>query len=86
MGKLPTWKLYSLVFIILHVGGTLWSIINGYRYFCEGLHPCDNNGVVLSWDVFFRRELFSIFWVSVMSGFITFMLVKDKGDKENEEE
>ena len=82
MKKLPLLKTYIIVFVIIFMGGTIWSIINGYQYFCEGLKACDQSGEVLSWNVFFKRKAFVLLWVATMSAFITFMLVKDRGKGE----
>lgn len=79
MNKRYIAKVYLIVFLILFVAGTIWSVINGYRYFCDGLQACDNTGQVLSWDVFWKRELLTLLWLVAMSAFITFMFVKDKG-------
>ena len=72
-------KTYTIVFVIIFVGGTIWSMINGYSYFCEGLKSCDKFGVVLSWEEFTRRQTFSVLFALAVSAFITFMLFKNKG-------
>ena len=78
MTKFSIFKLYCVVVIILFIGGMIWSVINGYRYFCEGLKACDQSGVVLEWDVFWRRNFDSFLITLAGSIFITFMLVKDR--------
>lgn len=78
MTKLAMLKLFFIVLVIMFFGGIIWSMINGYRYFCEGLKACDQSGVVLEWDVFWRRNFDSFLITLAGSIFITFMLVKDK--------
>lgn len=78
MTKLAILKLFSIVLVIMFFGGIIWSMINGYRYFCEGVQACDQSGVVLEWDVFWRRHFESFLITVAASVFITFMLVKDK--------
>jgi len=78
MTKLSILKTYLIVLVIIFIGGIIWSMINGYSYFCEGLKACDQSGQVLEWPVFFERKLWSLLIAALMSGFITFMLLKDK--------
>lgn len=82
MKNMSVWKVYLIVFALLFIGGTLWSVVNGYRYFCEGLQACDQTGAILTWDVFFERKR-NVFLLNIFgSAFITFMLVKDRNKDE----
>jgi len=71
-------KVYSVVFLIVFIGGALWSVINGYRYFCEGLQACDQSGELLTWAEFWQRKLGGLLIAAITSIFITYMLLKDK--------
>lgn len=70
-------KVYSIVFLLMFFGGILWSIINGYRYFCDVLQACDQSGVVLTWSEFWQRKLGVVLIASLGSYLITLMLLKD---------
>lgn len=76
-------KVYLIVFAVLFFGGIIWSIINGYQYFCDGFKSCDKSGTILNLNDFFERKFLVLLWTAVMSAFITFMLVKDRGEDED---
>jgi len=74
VNRLSILKTFTLVFIIIFAGGTIWSMINGYKFFCDGMKACDKYNTVLSWSEFKERQINSVLFTSVISMFITLMV------------
>jgi len=69
-------KIYLSTAFIIYLLGKIWSIINGYRFFCDGWKSCDNEGLVIELELFMFRELNVIILVLVSSLIITFFVIK----------
>ena len=81
-------KVYLVTVPVMYILGTIWSVINGYRYFCDGWKSCDNDGNVIELEIFLSRGLngvvITLVGSAIIAYFILRMIDEDKKKKESD--
>jgi len=68
----------------MYVLGLLWSMLHGFRPFCDGLKMCEHSGRVLEWPEFWERQFWIVVLLSSLSLIATLGIQKIIRERERE--